>query len=33
MGRDLDFCLDVFDYQEYSREEIIRKCRIEPQTV
>lgn len=33
MGRGLDFCLDVFDYQEYSREEIIRKCRIEPQVL
>lgn len=30
MGRGLDFCLDIFDYQEYSKEEIIRKCRISP---
>lgn len=31
MGRGLDFCLDVFDYQEYSRDEVVKKCRIEPQ--
>lgn len=30
MGRGLDFCLDIFDYQEYSREDIIEKCRITP---
>ncbi|MCI8270472.1 MAG: mannose-6-phosphate isomerase [Lachnospiraceae bacterium] len=33
MGRDLDFCLDVFDYTEYSQEDIIRKCRITPQVL
>lgn len=30
MGRGLEFCLDIFDYQEYSREAIIEKCRINP---
>lgn len=30
MGRGLDFCLDIFDYTEYSKEEIMKKCRIEP---
>lgn len=33
MGRDLDFCLDVFDYTEYSKEEVIKKCRITPQVL
>ncbi len=33
MGRGLDFCLDVFDYTEYSKEDIIRKCRITPQVL
>mgnify|MGYP002510202500 CR=1 FL=1 len=33
MGRDLDFCLDVFDYTEYSKEDIVRKCRITPQVL
>lgn len=30
MGKDLNFCLDVFDYKEYSIEMIIEKCRIQP---
>lgn len=30
MGRGLDFCLDIFDYKEYTREDIIKKCRINP---
>lgn len=30
MGRGLDFCLDIFDYKEYSKEDIIEKCRITP---
>lgn len=30
MGRGLDFCLDIFDYQQYSKEEIIKTCRITP---
>ena len=30
MGRGLDFCLDIFDYTEYPKEEIMEKCRIEP---
>lgn len=30
MGRGLDFCLDIFDYTEYSREDIIRRCRVNP---
>lgn len=30
MGKGLDFCLDIFDYQEYSKEEIVKKCRITP---
>lgn len=33
MGRGLEFCLDVFDYTEYSREEIVEKCRITPQVL
>ena len=33
MGRGLDFCLDVFDYTEYSAEEVREKCRIEPQVL
>ncbi|MCC8024732.1 MAG: mannose-6-phosphate isomerase [Clostridium sp.] len=31
MGRGLEFCLDIFDYREYSREDIIEKCRISPE--
>lgn len=30
MGKGLNFCLDIFDYQEYSKEEIVKKCRITP---
>lgn len=33
MGRGLDFCLDYFDYTEYSKEEIMEKCRIEPRVL
>ena len=33
MGRGLDFCLDIFDYTEYSKEEIMEKCRIEPRVL
>ena len=33
MGKGLEFCLDVFDYTEYSREQIIEKCRITPQVL
>ncbi len=33
MGRGLEFCLDVFDYTEYSREDIIRKCRVTPRVL
>ena len=29
MGRDLEFCLDIFDYTAYSVEEIRRRCRID----
>lgn len=28
MGRDLDFCLQIFDYHSYSVEEIQTKCRL-----
>ena len=31
MGRGLDFCLDIFDYTEYSKEEIVDRCRIKPE--
>lgn len=31
MGQSLDFCMDIFDYTEYSRENVIKKCRIQPQ--
>lgn len=31
MGRDLEFCLDVFDYAEYSLEEVQRRFRLQPQ--
>lgn len=30
MQRGLDFCLDIFDYTQYSPEEITRKCRVTP---
>lgn len=33
MGRGLDFCLDVFDYTQYSVEEIERKSRLEPYVI
>lgn len=33
MGKGLDFCLDIFDYTEYSRENVIEKCRIQPQLI
>lgn len=33
MGRGLEFCLDIFDYTEYSKEEILEKCRIRPEIV
>lgn len=33
MGRGLDFCLDIFDYTEYSREMVMDKCRIQPQLI
>ena len=33
MSQDLEFCLDIFDYTEYSREEIKEKCRIQPQVM
>ena len=26
MGRGLDFCLDIFDYTEYSKEEIMENA-------
>jgi mannose-6-phosphate isomerase len=31
MGRDLDFCLDVFDYQERTTAEVTARCRVEPE--
>lgn len=30
MGRDLDFCLDIFDYRSETDEDVRRRCRIEP---
>ncbi len=30
MGRDLDFCLNIFDYHSYDDTAIRRKCRLEP---
>lgn len=30
MGRDLDFCLQIFDYRAYSPEAIQQKCRLQP---
>lgn len=32
-GKSLDFCLDIFDYQEYSKDDIIEKCRITPSVI
>ncbi len=31
MGRDLDFCLDIFDYTEYSVHEIRQRMKIQPE--
>jgi mannose-6-phosphate isomerase len=33
MGRDLDFCLDVFDYRSAGPEEIRRRCRLAPRLI
>jgi len=33
MGRDLDFCLDVFDYRSASAEEIRARCRLTPRLI
>lgn len=33
MGRDLDFCLDVFDYRSTTAEEIRARCRLAPRVV
>jgi mannose-6-phosphate isomerase len=33
MGRDLDFCLNIFDYTSYDDAAIRRKCRLEPQVL
>lgn len=33
MDKGLDFCLDIFDYQEYSVAEITRRCQLQPQVV
>ncbi|WP_194610801.1 class I mannose-6-phosphate isomerase [Clostridium vitabionis] len=33
MGRGLDFCLDLFDYHQYSREYITEHCQIHPRTM
>ena len=33
MGIGLDFCLDIFDYQSYSAQEIQEKCKIPSQAV
>jgi mannose-6-phosphate isomerase len=30
MGRDLDFCMDIFDYTEHSAAEIAQKYRLQP---
>lgn len=30
MGRDLDFCLNIFDYAEYSVADIRRRCQLQP---
>ena len=33
MGKDLDFCLDIFDYHSYSPDTIKKQCRITPEVV
>lgn len=33
MGRDLDFCLRIFDYQSYDEDAIRAKCRLAPRVV
>lgn len=33
MGRDLDFCLDIFDYHSYSTAEIQQRCRLAPRVL
>lgn len=33
MGRDLDFCLDVFDYTAYSPEAVRQRFHLEPQII
>lgn len=33
MGRDLDFCLNVFDYQSRTVEEIRRTCQLKPRVL
>jgi mannose-6-phosphate isomerase len=30
MGRDLDFCLRIFDYTQYSVDEIRQRCQLQP---
>ena len=33
MNLGIDFCLDIFDYTSYSKEEIAKKCKIEPKVI
>lgn len=33
MGRDIDFCLPIFDYNSYTPDDIRRKCRLVPRPV
>lgn len=33
MGRDLEFCLDVFDYTPYSTADITQRCRVNPRVI
>jgi len=33
MGRDLDFCLDVFNYEELSVAEVTARCRVAPEVL
>jgi mannose-6-phosphate isomerase len=33
MGRDLDFCLDIFDYTRYDAEAVRAKNRLKPETL
>ena len=33
MQKDLEFCLEVFDYKEYSKEEIQKKCKLQPRNL